>query len=182
MKLRKIFKAEQIAWSCGACATLLLACGSDAEESPLPGGAAGSSDLSGPCENGARRCVGASFEECETGTWSVVEVCETEGLCTDTFDLCSVAPDACPDGCLAPACEVGQTDCAGNLVVECNEKRSGFETVENCGAPCGGNHCSAGSCQPDVCAEPGLFFQNTGDAMDRAATCSDDCSTVTPVE
>jgi hypothetical protein len=109
-------------------------------------GTAGDDDDTGPCApEGATRCNGLAFSECQGGDWDVIENCQAPTpICHDVL------------GCLA--CSPGTTFCDGNTVMGCSEDGMTSTPIEDCP---GEAPCLAGECR-DACDMAALQYSYLG--------------------
>jgi hypothetical protein len=81
-------------------------------------------------------------------------------------------------GCTAPACTPGRFRCDGSMLMRCNQNRTDYQAVQDCGSP---GRCSAstGSCTPQACTPgstqcSGKEFQTC--TADRSWQTTDTCA------
>lgn len=108
------------------------------------------------CFAGTRRCVGTSFQICETDTtknctrWGASQTCPSGQYCVE--GTCRTSPSNCQN-----ACQPGQKQCVGNALQVCEANQvTGclvWSNVQNCPA---GQYCQGGACQsaPSNCQNP----------------------------
>lgn len=124
---------------------------------------AGSSslDAGSGCAMGELRCAENLLFVCSSeGDWTTVEACASSSLCEDSVTLCRVSPESCEGkvpACLSPVCEKFEQRCSGPISEVCNEGRTGFELLHNCGKVCEGSVCDPDlGCRAQFC-EPGEY-------------------------
>lgn len=107
------------------------------------------------------RCEGEQLFSCSPeGLWEANETCATSQLCDDSVTLCRVSPESCANAtpsCLQPVCEKLDLRCSGRVSEICNEGRTGFQLLSDCGQPCDGSVCDPGvGCRAQFC-DPGEY-------------------------
>ncbi len=130
---------------------------------------------------GALRCQGVALQRCDEGLWQPVEVCATPRLCADSVTQCEILPAACEPEvrCLPPSCDQFDIRCSGHVAELCNEGRTGFDLLRDCGPPCGGARCQQGvGCTAEVCLADSFDCAGAGELL----LCNDTCDAFVPVD
>jgi hypothetical protein len=103
----------------------------------------------GTCETescalaGLLRCVRGDLtvlERCgNDGRWTVSEACATGALCSETAGRC-----------LAPACDLGEARCLGQVFQRCSDDLTRWLDADHCGPS---ESCTATGCSSEPCVE-----------------------------
>jgi hypothetical protein len=98
------------------------------------------------CINGDFQCVENVLQQCNLGTWIILQDCGATGL------FCVVGPTDIECVFTAPPCIDGNFQCAGNILQECSFRN--WVTLQNCSIS--GLSCVANSTDIE-CVTPGAF-------------------------
>jgi hypothetical protein len=152
-------------WSASAeCATRAL-CSTDATGPDCrPTGCMDERGPNGSSVPSPFRCFNGDLQRCndDQTDFEFVETCLNLLHCNDLRDVVGdpqavhlPLADLQRLGCTAPACTPGKFRCDGSKLMRCNQYRTDYQLVQDCGSP---GRCSAstGSCGPQDCVPGSL--------------------------